>query len=333
MTQIPLAPGLDPFDGASGWECFVLFLRRLPHWALGDGELFLDEIQIMTFIFVGISAALIGSLLVLRRQAMLANSLAHTVLCGIVLAFGIERFFTGAQGELGGALSVKTLWLSAGAAALLTSWLTKWAQRHLRLAPESSVALVFSSLFALGVLLVSLLAQNAHIGIEVIMGNADALLPRDALIALIVCCINVPLCVALRKEHAMTAFDPQFSFSVGVRTKALDFCLTLQTALTMLCAFRSVGSFLVLAWLSGLPIIALIWAKSLEKLWIFATGIALALATISVCLTRHLLTVSDLPLSTSGMSVALLVGLQLLLFGLRSKLVGIKLKPEIKLKG
>ncbi len=318
FSQLAPSPvGLDPFDGASGWECLALFLRRLPLWLQKDSELFLDEIQIATLIFVGISSALIGALLVLRRQTMLANSLAHTVLCGIVLAYGFERLLEESPGELGGALSVKTLWLSAGVAALLTSWLTGWVQRHLRLAPESSVALVFSTLFALGVLLVSMIAKDAHIGIEVIMGNADALLPRDAYIALIVCAINVPLCAFLYKEHVLAAFDPQFAHSVGIRTKVIDFSLTLQTALTLLCAFRSVGSFLILAWLSGLPIISMVWAKSLGKLWLIAGSIALALAVSSVCLTRHFLTFSQLPLSTSGMSVTLLVALQVLVFSLR----------------
>lgn len=320
----------DPFEGVAGWHCLALFFQRLPLWWRGGQELHLDEIQIVALIGVGLSAAFVGSLLVLRRSAMLANSLAHTVLCGIVAAFFIEPYLYGRQSTLGGGLSLQTLWIAAGLSALLTSWLTDWVQRRLLLAQETSVALVFSSLFALGVLLVSGLASEAHIGIEVIMGNADALQVPDAYLALAVALLNALLTIPLLKEHSVAAFDPQFARSAGLRTNILDFLLVIQTSLTLMSAFRSVGSFLALAWLSGLPIIGLIWARSLQQLWMLTSILAIALALASVCTTRHILSMHQIPLSTSGMSVALLATAQLLLMflfrslGLKTKRVPLK---------
>lgn len=302
---------LDPYEGVSGWQCLALFFSRIPLWWQKGEELHLDEIQMIALIGVGLSSALLGSLLVLRRQTMLANSLAHTVLCGIVAAYCIQPYLFGQQGPLGGAFSAQTLWVAAGLSALLTSWLTNSARKYLRLAEETSVALVFSSLFALGVLLVSGLARQAHIGVEVIMGNADALQLSDAHLALGVAALNALLCIPLAKEHAMAAFDSQFARSVGLRAQFLDFLLVVQSSLTLMSAFRSVGAFLALAWLSGLPIVGLIWSRSLRQLWLLTSALAIALALTSVCATRHILSRCEIPLSTSGMSVAILTICQL----------------------
>lgn len=307
----------DPYDGCGALESLLIFAKRLPKLLTFREEIFLDELQIITLAAVGISSALVGSLLVLRRSTMLANSLAHTTLCGIVSAFLWDRYVgTGAQAPHG-LLSLQTLWIAAGTSALFTSWCTDWVQNKLKLAQETSIALVFSTLFALGVLLVSMLARDAHIGLEVIMGNVDALMPQDAKISLIVALINVFLCGLFAKEHIAAAFDPQFAKSVGIKTRLLDYLLVMQTSLTMMSAFRSVGSFLVLAWISGLPILALMKAKSLFQLWFRASIMGLLLSVASVLTTRHLLSTQELSLSTSGMSVSLLALVQIGAMGVR----------------
>lgn len=300
----------DPYEGCGGLACLWTFLCRLPHLLTLPNELYLDELQIVTMASVGVSAALVGGLLVLRRSTMVANSLAHTVLCGIVAAYLWERVFGGGAKGAEVLLSFQTLWIAAGTSALFTTWSTDWVHQQLGLAQETSIALVFSTLFALGVLLVSMLARDAHIGLEVIMGNVDALLPKDAKLAMGVTLCNLVLCGLFAKEHIAAAFDEQFSKSIGIRTRLLDYLLLMQTSLTLMSAFRSVGSFLVLAWISGLPILALTRAKSLLQLWWGASLLGLALSIISVCTTRQLLTHQHIPLSTSGMSVALLALLQ-----------------------
>lgn len=301
----------DPYESAGFFSSFFIFLRRLPALLTVGGELYLDELQIATMAAVAVSAALVGSLLVLRRSTMLANSLAHTVLCGIVSAYLWEGYFGAGTRGPEVLLSFHTLWIAAGTTALFTSWCTDWVQKQLQLAQETSIALVFSTLFALGVLLVSMLARDAHIGLEVIMGNVDALQPEDAKLAAGVTLCNLALCALFAKEHIAAAFDEQFSKSVGIKTRLLDYLLVMQTSLTLMSAFRSVGSFLVLAWISGLPILALTRAKSLVQLWWFASILGLILSIVSVCATRQLLSSHQIPLSTSGMSVALLALLQI----------------------
>ena len=107
-----------------------------------------DELQLGTLAAIACSCGLIGPFLVLKRMAMFANSLSHTVLLGIVAAFLIASKFWG--GEM---FSLSTLILGGFAAALLTALLTEGLIRVFRLQEDASVGFVFSTLFALGVLL------------------------------------------------------------------------------------------------------------------------------------------------------------------------------------
>ena len=54
---------------------------------LGPSDLASDEIQMLVLCGVAASAALVGTFLILKRMAMLANSISHTILVGIVIAF------------------------------------------------------------------------------------------------------------------------------------------------------------------------------------------------------------------------------------------------------
>ena len=81
---------LNPYHGLSLGEFLLLFMQRLIAFFTGHlsfHELASDEIQVLVLMGVAISSALVGTFLVLRRMTMLANSLSHTILMGIVLAY------------------------------------------------------------------------------------------------------------------------------------------------------------------------------------------------------------------------------------------------------
>lgn len=83
-------PFFNPYHGQTFWGFFVELAKRLGALTTGQlsfDQLVSDEIQVFVLIGVAISSALVGTFLVLRRMTMLANSLSHTILMGIVLAF------------------------------------------------------------------------------------------------------------------------------------------------------------------------------------------------------------------------------------------------------
>src|SRR5690348_5384464 len=78
---------MNPYWGASFSEFILLFFHRMVQWLTGSlslCDLASDEIQVLTLICIAFSGALLGCFLVLKKMTMLANSLSHTILLGIV---------------------------------------------------------------------------------------------------------------------------------------------------------------------------------------------------------------------------------------------------------
>lgn len=124
-----------------------------------------DLLQMGVLCAVAIACGLLGPFLVLRRMAMFANSLSHTLLLGIAAAFLIT----------GSVFNLWTLLIGAFVSALITAVLTGALVRFFRLQEDASIGLVFTSLFALGITGVTLMMKNVHLGLEAVMGNADLL--------------------------------------------------------------------------------------------------------------------------------------------------------------
>lgn len=259
-------------------------------------ELAADDVQVLVLSLIGISSALIGSLLVLKKMTMLANSLSHTILLGIVIAYVL-----GTHG-----ISLSTLIIAALVAAWMTTVLTQGLIHWMKLQEDASIGLVFTTLFALGVVLVTWLTRNAHIGTEAVMGNVDALHVNDLKLAAWVAGFNVIVVLLFFKEFKLMAFDSAFAITIGLSATLWNYVFMTMTALTAVAAFRAVGVLLVLALLVGPVLIARLYVKRLKALMLLSAAIGVGVSLVAVALARHLLSVYDLPLSTAGIVVTLI---------------------------
>lgn len=291
---------MSPYFGKTFFQFFPVFFGRLVQLfsgALSWKDLASDEIQIFVLICISVAAALIGTLLVLKRMTMLANSLSHTILLGIVIAYML-------LGKAG--ITFPVLIIAALIAGLLTSLLTQFLHQVIKLQEDASIGLVFTSLFALGILLVTLYTRNAHIGLEIVMGNADALHFNDLKIASGVALFNSFFLLIFFKEWKLICFDSCLASSLGYRPSFYNYLLMFLASLTAISAFRAVGVLLFLAFLVGLPVTARFLTSNLSKLLWIACGIGTFCSLLSVALARHFLTVYSLPFSTSGLVVTLI---------------------------
>lgn len=109
---------------------------------------------IATGVLVGVSCGLIGTFLVLRSMAMLADAICHTVLLGIVGAFLVT-----------GSLDGIYMFIGAAATGLLTAFLVQLLHSK-GVQSDAAIGVVFTSLFAIGVILLSVYGANVHLDIE-----------------------------------------------------------------------------------------------------------------------------------------------------------------------
>ena len=221
---------------------------------------------------VAISCSLLGCYLVLRRMAMVSDAISHAVLPGIVIAFFIA----------GG---VDSVWLifGAGLVGILSTFLIEFFHRKGRLQTDASIGVTFTWLFALGVILVTYYAGNAHIDQDCILYGEIAYVPIDlieigssflgpkAIVVMSIVLVLILVMIFLfYKELLLTTFDPEFAAAIGISATVWHYVLMGMVSLTTVASFESVGAILVVALLIVPPATAYLITNDLKKMMILS---------------------------------------------------------------
>lgn len=257
-----------------------------------------DLLQMAVLSAIAISCGLISPFLVLRRMTMFANSLSHTILLGIAIAFLLT----------GSLFALPSLLIGALLAALMTALFTAALVRLFRLQEDASIGLVFTALFALGITVVTLFTRDVHIGIEAVMGNADIIQWADLKLSLSLVGLNLAAILLFYKQFQITSFDSNLAKTLKIPSSIFHFFLLFLVAITCIGAFRAVGVLLVLAFLVGPFLTARLLSHRLPWLLLLTPLIGVAASILGVLLSRVSFEVFALPLSTGGI-VATLIGL------------------------
>jgi manganese/zinc/iron transport system permease protein len=207
-------------------------------------------IIILTGSLVAVSCALLGSFLILRKMSMVGDAISHSVLPGIVIAFLIAG-------------DMQSIWMLVGAGILgvLTTFLIEFFHQKGRLQTDASIGVTFTWLFALGVIMVTYYAGNAHIDQDCILYGEIAYVPIDlmydsdgnaigpkAVIILSFVLVIILLFISLfYKELFITTFDASFAKVIGISSSKWHYVLMGLVSLTTVASFESVGAILVVA--------------------------------------------------------------------------------------
>ncbi|MBD2862524.1 metal ABC transporter permease [Paenibacillus oceani] len=226
---------------------------------------------LLTASLVGLSCGFIGVLLVLRRMAMMADAISHTVLLGIVTAFLVTRELSGIHMLIG-----------AIAAGLLTSVLVQWF--HARgVQQEASIGVVFTTLFAIGVVLIATKVGNAHLDVKhTLMGEITFIpwekielpligeIPEAVFILSIVLIVVLVAILAFYKEWKITSFDPALAASLGIPAVLMHYVFMSLVSVTTVAAFDAVGAIMVVAMLITPAAAAYLWTDRLSVMLILS---------------------------------------------------------------
>ena len=300
---------MNPYFGSEGVGFLYVFVKRMFQWVtgqLGAGDLASDELQFAVLALIAISCSLVGAFLVLKKMTMMANSLSHTILPGLVVAFLFCGFFSEAGPCSFVSMSAPILLFASLVTALITTFSTQFFHRLFKLQEDASIGLVSTTMVAIGVVLVTVYTRSTHLGVEAVMGNVDALHPHDLKNAGWIALLNFVVISSVFKELELVVFDVGFSRTQGFSEKGFNYLLMLLTSLTVIGAFRAVGILLVLSFLVGPVLFARQWTHSLKSLIIVAIGTGVVASFLSVWVSRHCLSAYQMPLSTSGIASTLL---------------------------
>lgn len=232
---------------------------------------------VLTGSFVGGACALAGSFLVLRRLAMLGDAISHAVLPGIAVAF----LMTESRSSL-------PMFLGAVALGGVTAFLVQFLSQK-GIQGDAAIGVTFTSLFALGVVLISLYGSHVDLDLECVLYGEIAYTPFDTIVlngrdigprALWVnaslFALNVAVIGLLYKQFKLCAFDPELAASVGIHVELMHYVLMALVAVTTVGAFESVGAILVVAMLIVPAATAYLLTDRLDRLLLIAVALGVA---------------------------------------------------------
>jgi manganese/iron transport system permease protein len=179
---------------------------------------------------VGAVCAFLSAYLMLKGWSLMGDALGHSIVPGVAGAYIIGAPF------------------AAGAffAGILAALAMAFVKQHSRLREDATIGLVFTTLFALGLLMVSLHPTSVSIQ-TIVLGNILAIADEDAMQVVVIAVISFAVLAFIWKDLMVTFFDETHAKSIGINTWLLKIVFfTLLSACTV-AALQTVGACLVIA--------------------------------------------------------------------------------------
>jgi manganese/zinc/iron transport system permease protein len=211
---------------------------------------FIDTWIVVTGMLSAMSCALLGNYLVLRRMSMMGDAISHAVLPGLAIAFLV----TGSRESL-------PMLVGAVLIGVVTAVLIQGIYKLSGLDRGASMGVIFTTLFALGLILIRQAADHVDLDPGCVLYGAIELtpldvhvlggieIPRAAMTNGAMLMINLLFVGLFYKELKITSFDPALATTIGVNANLMHYVLMALVAATTIAAFESVGSILVIAML------------------------------------------------------------------------------------
>ncbi|RJE88914.1 metal ABC transporter permease [Paenibacillus sp. 1011MAR3C5] len=201
---------------------------------------------LLTGSLVAACCGIVGVFLVLRKMAMIGDAISHSVMPGIVIAFLIS----GSRDSL-------LMMFAALVFGVLTTFLIGMFQRS-GIQSDASIGVVFTALFAIGVILVSLFARQVHLDQDAILYGEIAFVhwnvweiggvsmgPKAVWLLGITLAVIIAVIGAFYKQFKLCSFDPALAAAIGIPVAFFHYLLMGLVSMATVSSFESVGAILV----------------------------------------------------------------------------------------
>jgi len=246
---------------------------------------------LVEMLVLAVVAGVVGVRVVLRCLAFVTDTLTHTVFPGVVVAFLIDR------SVLLGALVAGVV--SAALLPLLTS--------SRRVPPDAALAVLLTSFFSVGVVLVSRTDGYTTDLSRFLFGDLLSVTGGQIAQTAAVAVAVLAVFTALHKEFLLTAFDPEGARAMGYRTLPLEMILHVLVALTVVAAVQAVGTVLVIALLLVPAVTAQVVADREGAMLAVAVVVAAAASWLGLVVSFTASVSYDVPLASGATVVTVLV--------------------------
>ena len=225
---------------------------------------------LLELLLVGVLGAVLGCWIVLYRLAYSAESLAHALFPGLVVA----------------ALVGAPLLLGAAGGVVVAAAFVALATRLPGIGRDVAVAVVVTTLFGLGALVA--LAPASPPGLDgLLFGDVLGVSRGDLVAAGALAAVSLVALAALHRPLLAAGFDRGSAGSLGVRPLFVDLALLALVAAAVVVGVQGLGNLLVLASLIGPAACARLVGRRLPQMMLGAVAVAVACALAGLYLSYY----------------------------------------------
>jgi zinc/manganese transport system permease protein len=208
---------------------------------------------VLSAALLSVSGGLLGSILVLRRLALMGDALSHSLLPGVAL-------------------------LTALGSALLS--------RLTRVKEDASFGSLFLVFFGTGVALLSRLPTQLNLE-DFLFGSVLSVGPSDLELSGVISALTLLLFALGYRAILLESFDPIFHRAVGGRGGLAHAGVLALTVLNLVAAMRTMGVVLALGLFLLPAASAYLWCDHFRRLLALAVALGIACSAAGILLSYH----------------------------------------------
>ena len=180
-------------------------------------------------ILVSLCAALLGSVLVLKRFSMIGDGLSHVGYGSLCIA---------------AAAGIAPLKIAIPVVIIAAFFLLR-ISRNSRINGDSAIALISGTAIAIGVLTVKL-AGNVNIDVgNYLFGSIVAVNKSDVIISIVLSAVVLSLYVIMHNGIFSVTFDESFAKATGTKVSFYNTIVAILTAVTIVVGMQLMGAILI----------------------------------------------------------------------------------------
>jgi manganese/iron transport system permease protein len=220
---------------------------------------------------VAAMCAVLSCFLILKGWSLMGDAISHAVLPGIVLAY----------------IAGLPLAIGAFIAGLGCAVGTGFIKQHSRIKEDTVMGVVFTGLFAFGLVLFSRTPSDMHLD-HILVGNILGITRSQVwqTLALGSCVLAVTL--VLRRDLLLICFDPAQAKVLALNERFLNYLLLSLISLAIVVSLQAVGIILVVAMLVTPGSIAHLWTDRFDHMLAIAVVAAVSSTMVGVLISYHI---------------------------------------------
>lgn len=191
-------------------------------------------------VLVGAMCGMLGCFIFLRNMALIGDALSHAILPGVVAGFVVAGY------------NLSAFFLGSVAAGLLAGFLITWIQKNVRSKDDAVIGIVFSVMFSLGVMGISVLSRKEGVHLDLkdfLFGNVLGITPQDLWLTILVFLFVLVSILLFFRYLFIISFSQVMARTMGISVEAVHYFLMLLLSFSIVASLQSVGVILVVGML------------------------------------------------------------------------------------